>query len=461
MTLQAGGEKAKEIEERLKKYPEVTHVYTTVSSEHISIYAKLTEKQEREKSSKQIASEMREDLKGIAGIELAVKAGSLGPSEGKDVSFVIMGNDDEALQGFAMKAKQILSQDPHAKDVAINVKTGKTETKLEVDRDKVSDLGVNTSLAAATIQALFDGIDAGKFEYAGDRYNVRVSLPDNQRKSLDNLDGIYVSGSTDKNGVNEKLVPLANVTKKVLSTSYSSIHRYDRLRQIELSANVEGIAVGDFLEKYRNKLKDGLDIPKGVIVKDGGMNEAMSEGFASLVTALLMGILFMFLVMAMQFESFLDPIAIMFSLPMALIGAVLGLYIAGSEMSIMSLIGIILLMGLVAKNGILLIDFTKQRRNEGLSVKEALIEAGAVRLRPILMTTLAMIFGMIPVAIANGAGAEMRAPMGHAVIGGLITSTLLTLFIVPVVYSLLDDMKKKFRRNTKKTAYEKRDISLN
>jgi len=192
----------------------------------------------------------------------------------------------------------------------------------------------------------------------------------------------------------------------------------------------------------------------------------MQEGFGSLVTALLMGIMFMFLVMAMQFESFLDPIAIMFSLPMALIGAVLGLYIAGSELSILSLIGIILLMGLVAKNGILLIDFTKQRRNEGLSVKEALIEAGAVRLRPILMTTLAMIFGMIPVATGTGAGAEMRAPMGHAVIGGLITSTILTLFIVPVIYSLLDDMKKKFRRNTKKTVSpnlpcENRDLSLN
>ena len=284
---------------------------------------------------------------------------------------------------------------------------------------------------------------------------MRVSLKDNQRKSLDNLDGVYVTGSKDP--TTPLMIPLASVTKKVLSTSFSSIHRYDRLRQIELSANVEGIATGDFLNKYTSKLKNELDIPKGVMVKVGGMNETMSEGFASLVTALLMGILFMFLVMTMQFESFLDPIAIMFSLPMALIGAVLGLYIAGSELSIMSLIGIILLMGLVAKNGILLIDFTRQKRKDGLGVKEALIEAGSVRLRPILMTTLAMIFGMIPVATATGAGTEMRAPMGHAVIGGLITSTLLTLFIVPVIYSLLDDLKRKFRRNTEKT----RDSSLN
>ncbi|KGK87436.1 acriflavin resistance protein [Desulfosporosinus sp. HMP52] len=449
LTLQAVGDKAKEIEEKLKKYPEVTHVYTTVSSDKISVYAKLTEKQEREKAAKQIASEVREDLKGITGIEMAVKASSLGPNEGKDVSFIILGNNTEAMQAVALKGKKMLSQDPHAKDVELDLKTGKTETKLEVDRDKVSDLGVDVALAATTIQALFDGIDAGKFEWAGDRYNVRVSLKDDQRRSLDNLNGIYVNGSV--NGSNDRMIPLANVTKKVLSTSYATIHRYDRLTQIELSANVEGIPTGDFLNMYTNKLTKELDIPEGVIVKVGGMNETMQEGFASLVTALLMGILFMFLVMAMQFESFLDPIAIMFSLPMALIGAVLGLYIAGSELSILSLIGIILLMGLVAKNGILLIDFTKQKMNEGFEVKAALIEAGSVRLRPILMTTLAMIFGMIPVAIGTGSGAEMRAPMGHAVIGGLITSTLLTLFVVPVVYSFLDDMKKKLSRKSKNT----------
>lgn len=445
LTLERVGEKAQEIEERLRKYPEVTHMYTTISSDKISIYVKLTDKEEREKPSRQIASEMRESLKGITGIEPAIKASSLGPNEGKDVSFVILGTNLESMQAFALKAKSLLSQDPHAQDVALDLKTGKTETKLEIDRDKASDLGVNVSLAAATIQALFDGIDAGKFEWAGDRYNIRVSLPEDQRRSLDNLDGIYVSGK------NDQMIPLANVSRKVLATSYSTIHRYDRLVQIDLSANVEGIPVGDFQNSYTKKLQNELAIPPGVIVKVGGMNEVMQEGFSSLLMALLMGIMFMFLVMAMQFESFLDPIAIMFSLPMALIGAVLGLYIAGSELSILSLIGIILLMGLVAKNGILLIDFTKQKMKAGFEAKEALMEAGAVRLRPILMTTLAMIFGMIPVAVGTGAGAEMRAPMGHAVIGGLITSTLLTLFIVPVIYSLLDSLKQRLRRKGAKT----------
>ncbi|AFM39883.1 cation/multidrug efflux pump [Desulfosporosinus acidiphilus SJ4] len=443
LTLEARGEKAKEIEKSLKKYPEITHLYTTVSSDDISTYVKLTDKQERKKTSKELASEIRNDLSKIPGLDLSVQAGSFGPSESKDVSFVIMGNDQQTLEDFALKAKKELSEDPHAKDVGLDIKNGATEAKLEVDRDKASDLGVDVSLAANTIRALFDGIDAGKFDYAGDRFNVRVSLKDDQRKSLDDLNAIYVNGS------NNQLVPISSITHKVLATSLSTIHRYDRMRQIELSANVEGMASGDFLNEYTKKFQNDPDIPKGVFIKVGGMNEVMSEGFSSLVMALLMGILFMYLVMTMQFESFLDPIAIMFSLPMALIGAVLGLYAAGSELSIMSLIGVILLMGLVAKNGILLVDFTKQRRKEGLGIKEALQEAGRTRLRPILMTTLAMIFGMIPVALATGSGAEMRAPMGHAVIGGLITSTLLTLFIVPVVYSLLDDLKQKFHRKTK------------
>ncbi|WP_407309744.1 efflux RND transporter permease subunit [Desulfosporosinus sp. SB140] len=442
LTLDAEGEKAKEIEHDLKKFPEVRHIYTTVASNNISLNVTLTDKQERQKSSKQIASEMRDNLNKIPGLELSLQPGSFGPSDSKDVSFVIEGNDQETMQLYALKAKKMLSQDPHAKDVALNVTNGATETKLEVDRDKASDLGVNPALAADTVRALFGGIDAGNFDSAGDRYNVRVSLPDNQRKSLDDLNGIYVNGS------NNQQVPLYQVTKKVLSTSHSSINRYDRLREIELSANLDGVAAGDFSNKYTALLQKDPDLPQGVSVEVGGINDGMAEGFSNLVTALLMGILFMFLVMTMQFESFLDPIAIMFSLPMALIGAVLGLYVAGSQLSIMSLIGVILLMGLVAKNGILLIDFTKQRKKEGLGVNEALVEAGGARLRPILMTTLAMIFGMIPVALGTGAGIEMRAPMGHAVIGGLITSTLLTLFIVPVIYSLLDDMKRKFRRKS-------------
>lgn len=448
LTLVSGAEKAREIEKIVRQNPEVRHIYTTVDTKSAVLFIKLNDKQERKQPSAEIAANMRKQLQGVAGVELNVKAGSMGPSSGKDVSFVIRGEDEEQLKNFAISAKRLIEQDPNATDVGINYKTGKVETRLVVDRDKATDLGINTTLAAETIKAMFDGIDAGKFEWEGERYNIRISLRDEQRKNLENLNGIYIAGSGNQ------MVPLGNVTRKVLSTSASTIYRYDRMKQIELSTNLKGIASGDFITKYTNKFKNEMEIPTGIIVQLGGMNETMQEGFASLVTALVMGILFMFMVMAMQFESYVDPIAIMFALPMALIGAVMGLFISGSQMSIMSLIGIILLMGLVAKNGILLIDFTKQKRADGIERHDALVEAGAVRLRPILMTTLAMIFGMIPVATGTGVGTEMRAPMGHAVIGGLITSTILTLFIVPVVYSLLDDLRSKFRREAKKVQVE-------
>lgn len=436
LTLEAAARKALDMEKIIKQYPEVRYISTTVKKDSTSIFVKLTEKKDRKKSASTIAAEIRESLKKVPGIELAVNASA----NGKDMSFNIKGDDYAQLQAFALEMKRLMSQDPNARDVGINYKAGKPETRLEVDRDAAADLGVNAAMAADTLRTLFNGVVVSKFEDDKDRYDVNVSMKDGQRQNLDSLEGIYVSGSRDK------MIPLGQVTRKVFTTTSSSLHRFDRSGQIELSANVTGMSSGDFLNKYTKKFKSEINIPKGITIDTGGMNSAMQEGFQNLVIALFMGILFLFLVMAAQFESFLDPISIMFALPLAMIGAVAGLFIAGSELSIISLIGIILLMGLVAKNGILLIDFAKQKRRQGIERNKALIEAGLVRLRPILMTTFAMIFGMIPLAVASGAGTEMRAPMAHAVIGGLITSTILTLFVVPVIYSLLDDLVGLFRR---------------
>ena len=446
-TLEACGAKAHEVEAILKKNKDVLHIYTTVDTDKAQIFVKLVDKNQRQENSADIAEKFRHDLQPISGLELSVKTGSLGVSSSRDMALIIQGEDMAKIRLVANKAKKILEQDPYARDVSINDKTGKLETKLVIDRDLTTDLGINVSLAADTLKALYDGIDAGKFDWGGDRYDVRVSVMDEQKKSLESLNKIFVNSSSGHP------ISLGNVTRKEISTSETSIHRYDRTRQIEISANVYGMAAGDFMNKYLKIFQAEAAKTGGVLVRVSGQNESMQEGFSNLVLALLMGIMFMYMIMAMQFESFVEPIAIMFSLPMAIIGAIIGLFVAGSQLSIMSLIGIILLMGLVAKNGILLIDFTKQKLAEGASVPEALVEAGRVRLRPIMMTTLAMIFGMIPIATATGAGTEMRAPMGHAVIGGLISSTILTLFIVPVVYSLLRDLKdwtsRKLKRKTK------------
>jgi multidrug efflux pump subunit AcrB len=293
---------------------------------------------------------------------------------------------------------------------------------------------VDTASALNTLNTLFGGMVISHYDSAKDKVDVRISVKEEQRTNLDSLSGAYVPGSGNQ------MVPLDQVTGQVFGTAASTLSRYDRSGQIELSANVVGMPTGDFLNTYLAKLKQ--EAPQGITIEEGGMSAEMQEGFTGLLIALGMGILFIFLIMAAQFESFIDPVAIMASLPLALIGAIAGLFVAGSKMNFMALIGIILLMGLVAKNAILLVDFAKQRLREGLEINKALIEAGLVRFRPILMTTLAMIFGMIPVAAATGAGTEMRAPMAYAVIGGLITSTLLTLVIVPIVYTLLNDFKR-------------------
>jgi multidrug efflux pump subunit AcrB len=206
--------------------------------------------------------------------------------------------------------------------------------------------------------------------------------------------------------------------------------------------------LGDFNKLLSNELAK-VKLPAGYKILATGQSEQMADTFKSIGLALLMAVLFIFFVLAAQFESYIDPFSIMLALPLAIIGAVLGLLVMGSDLSLMSLIGVIMLMGLVTKNAILLIDFAKQRRAEGADRNQALIEAAVVRMRPIMMTTVAMIFGMLPLALGLGPGAEARAPMAHAIIGGLITSTILTLVVVPVAYTLIDDAKHIKLTNTK------------
>jgi HAE1 family hydrophobic/amphiphilic exporter-1 len=238
---------------------------------------------------------------------------------------------------------------------------------------------------------------------------------------------------------NEKLVRLGDIAQITESVGPSQINRYDRQKEIQITANLSGALLGDVLA-HISAQTDTLALPPGYIIGIVGQGEMQTEAFLNILISLLLAVIFVYIILAMQFESFVYPFSIMLSLPMSLIGAVLALLLTDSSISIMSLIGIIMLMGLVTKNAILLVDYTNTLRERGLNRTEALLKAGPVRLRPILMTTFAMIFGMLPVALAIGEGSEFRAPMGITVIGGLITSTALTLLIVPVVYTILDDI---------------------
>jgi hydrophobe/amphiphile efflux-1 (HAE1) family protein len=433
-TLESATKTAKQMELILKSHPEVENLYTTVTTGKINIIAKVPERNERTESLSSIGNQMRTDLKQVPGVSIALTTG-LNQLSGKDVQLHFTGNDFNQLLSFSQQAKKELKQIPGVVDAGTNYSAGKPEVKLEVDRDRAADLGVSPTAVASTLSTLFNGSVATHFEAGQDRYDVKVLLQDEQRQGLDSLKGIYVPGA------NGTAVSLDQVTKQVLTTSPTTIQRYDKAREIQLSANLVGLSIGEFNKIFNDKLANELKMPMGVSQAASGSEEMMTESIVSLGTAFLMGILFIFLILAAQFESFMDPMAIIFSLPFAIIGAVLALFLSGSQFSMMAFIGVIMLMGLVTKNAILLIDFAKQKRAKGIERNTALLEAAATRLRPIIMTTLAMIFGMLPAALSTGTGAESRVPMAYTIIGGLISSTFLTLVAVPVIYTLLDDLK--------------------
>ncbi len=272
----------------------------------------------------------------------------------------------------------------------------------------------------------------------GDNHDVRVRLRADQRRYSQDLLKLSVPTDKDDDHGDKILKPLSEVANVLPGTGPSSIRRRDLVREVRISANTDGRP----LQEVSNDIDAAgkrYNLPAGYDIVAGGDTEELTRMFSDMFKALFLAVVFIYLILASQFGSFTHPLAIMLSLPLSLFGVAVMLFFTHDTLNIMSMIGLIMLMGLVTKNAILLVDFTNQARREGASRTNALIKAGTTRLRPIVMTTLAMIFGMLPLAFAIGAGAEMRAPMARAVIGGLITSTLLSLLVVPVVYTFLDD----------------------
>lgn len=442
LSLETAEDQAKDIEKIVRKYKDVTTIYTTVQADSISLNLDLTDKKERKQSSDEIAAQIRSELKKIPGLDFSVTgSSSAGSSGSKSYSLHIKGEDFDELLEYSQKAKQLLASIPGATDVGLNYKAGTPEVKIEVDRDKAADLGISPTSVSSTLATLFNGTSVGQYESNGDRIDVTVSMEDKQSTSLDSLSGIYLKSSTTG-----KMISIDQVTNKVYATSSSQLARYDKSTDIQVQANVEGMTSSELSREFMMKLNKELPPPNGITIGVGGDQASMQESMMTMVQAIVLGILFIFLILAAQFESWIDPFAIMFSLPLAIIGAMVALFITGAGLSMVGLIGVIFLMGLVTKNAILLVDFIKKQREKGYERKTAILEAGLVRLRPILMTTLAMILGMLPSAIESGTGSEMRQPMAIAIIGGLISSTLLTLFVIPVIYTILDDIKIKYKR---------------
>jgi HAE1 family hydrophobic/amphiphilic exporter-1 len=283
----------------------------------------------------------------------------------------------------------------------------------------------------------------------GENYDVTVQLPRAERYSAADLGSVYLSSNySDANGV-PNMVPLTQVAQITETTGASQINRRNLSREVMIDANVSGRPAGDIGADVK-KLQEAMKLPPGYRFQTEGQNKDMEESLGYFATAVIMAVIFIYMVLGSQFNSFILPVSIMTSLPLSLIGVFMALFAFGSTLNIFSLIGIIMLMGLVAKNAILLVDFVNEAMKDGAVRDEAIENAGRTRLRPILMTTAAMIMGMVPLALGLGDGAEQRSPMAHAIIGGLVTSTLLTLVVVPVVYTYLDDARHGLARAFRK-----------
>jgi len=433
------------IEANLREKPEVKLVLTTIGSGNdpvtkANILVKLVPTHERKKSDKMIMSEIRNESKIIPGAKISMlEQGGPGGNE-KPVTLSIRGDDLKQLEEIAEIVEAIVKSTPGAVDVENSLELSKPEIRINIDREKASDLAVNPFLIASTIRAMVDGNVATQYQEGDEQIDVRVRLKKEDRTKLNDLSTLTVKSNKKINNM-DFLVPVSDVATITQDAGPSKINRYARQKEIRVDANLSNRFLGVVLEDIINETSK-LELESGYSINIIGQGEMQEESFGNMILTLFLAIVFVYIVLAAQFDSFMHPFSIMLALPMSMIGAVLSLLIFGSAMSVMSMIGIIMLMGLVTKNGILLVDYTNVLRERGLSRFDALLKAGPTRLRPILMTTFAMIFGMVPVALALGEGAEFRAPMGQAVIGGLITSTLLTLFIVPVVYSILDDLGK-------------------
>jgi HAE1 family hydrophobic/amphiphilic exporter-1 len=410
------------------------------------VFTRLVPRNQREKKQHDIMAELRKSLNVIPGLKATTEMVSMlgGGIREIPIQYTISSPDMENLQKNTRLVMKELARVPGIVDVDTSFESGKPELKVYIDRDKAADLGVSVSSIAEAVNLLISGeVEITKFkdETRSRRYDVRMRLKHEDRMNPEDIGRIYVRA---RDGA---MVELSNIVSVVEGGGPTSISRYNRQRSIWVFANLENKPLAEAMDNL-NAISARI-LPPGYNTAYVGQAETMGESFKYLMLALMLGIVLAYMVLASQFESFLHPITVLLAMPLSFIGAFGALLITGKTISIVSFIGLILLMGLVKKNSILLVDYTNTLRERGMSRREAILQAGPVRLRPILMTTFAMIFGMLPVALGIGEGSDIRSPMGVIVIGGLLTSLFLTLAVVPAAYDAFDDWKEWIVRKMK------------
>ncbi len=444
------------IEGEVRSLPGVKSVYTTVgyttgsydqsTSSNIA-ELKIILKEKGAEKNDTIKQKVKEIADNKAGMESSIVLTSLfGGAEDAALRLEIRGFNLERLKQTTDMVRQAVAETPGTTDVRTSIESGLPEYNIMVDRDAAAAHGILTGDVMNMLGIYINGNVVGKYSDGEDQYDVRLIADSGSRNDVKDITDLLVANNAGEQ------VKLGQVAVFSQDAALKKIERVNRQRMFVVNANLRGRTLGDVVKDVKEKLKD-KKIPSDTNIVFEGDQKMFEDSIKDLSIALLLSFIFVYLIMVAIFESFLLPVTIWLSVPMAMVGAMLALALTRQTLNIFSMIGMIMLVGLVTKNAILLVDFTNTLRKRGLAVKDALIRAGSVRLRPILMTTVAMVMAMLPLAAGLSTGSEMRRGMSVALIGGLISSTGLTLFVVPVIYSLLESLKDRvFRRRGKSNA---------
>lgn len=457
-SLEYSQAKLQQVDKIVRQHPDVRATYGVINGvtdrgkNHVSLRVTVTPRTEREKSLNDLNNEFRQRLQSVGGITITSVASADETVSGgqKPIMISIKGPDLNELQKISDRFMVEMAKIDGIVDLESSLKEPKPTLDVQINRVLASDLGLSVNQIANVVRPLIAGDDVTTWQdEKGETYDVNLRLTEDRRTLPSDLQNMYITSSKMDGNNQPILIPLSSVANFEEKLGASQINRRDLAREVLVEANTSGRPAGDIGTDI-SRLQDSFDMPPGYSFDTQGANADMAESAGYALTAITLSIVFIYIVLGSQFNSFIHPAAIMASLPLSLIGVFLALFLFNSTMNLFSIIGIIMLMGLVTKNAILLIDFIKKAMDRGEARYDAILNAGKTRLRPILMTTSAMVMGMVPLALGLGEGGEQSAPMAHAVIGGVITSTLLTLVVVPVIFTYLDDFKNFMLRQARK-----------
>lgn len=439
-------------EKMVMTHPEVVKVFSNIGTQSgnaltggtstsniAELSVQLVDKNKRKITSDQFGIIMRNEISAIPGVKVTIKPTSITGASDAPIQIAVKGNDMNSIWTAAKVVKGVVEKTPGTDYVEFSTKNPQTEIDIKLDQDKMNMVNLGVAEVGTALQMAFRGNDQLKYTDKGEEYAINIISEKADRKDMESVRNITIKNSR---GATVRLQDIATITEKL---GQAVLQRSDRLNSIKVTAFTMGRPVGTIISDIQTAVaKEKL--PEGVIVDYQGAAQQQKDAFGSLGIAMMIGFLLVYLIMVALYESAVYPLVVMFSIPVALIGALLALALSMQSLTIFAIVGLIMLMGLVAKNGILIVDFTNHLKEKGYALKDALIEAGMERLRPILMTTVAMIFGMLPIALSKGSGAEVKNGMAWVIIGGLTSSLLLTLVVVPTMYYIIDRLKEKVNK---------------